>query len=200
MLVKILGRNGGNFLEINEIPHEDRLFSLEDDMSCLRLSSENDTACKQVQHVITTLFGKFRWIYKFVSFADDLDSAKTFCQKETTRFYKGNTKCKFFTLAYPELHAEISNADDLLELFCNCWSSVIYQTHVLYIVSAENEGNVFSILENELYKDTDSISSVWPNVKIVIRNQPEAEYHNTFLIFFHNQYLESIMRVLNLQL
>lgn len=181
-------------MEISDIPYNDSFFFLEDDMICFRLSSEGEEACCKVYKIISTLFSDARVIYKFIGFPEDIEAATKFCQNGSIKVFKGRTKFKFFTIAYPELHAEIQDSSNLLSLLRN-WSSTIYQTHTLYIVDVDNRDRVRSIIEQELYRDTDSIFSTWPNVKIAIRNQPEAKYHNTFLLFTHKKYLEAIQKL-----
>ena len=183
-------------MEINDIPYVDSIVFLEEDMFCVRLSSEDDDACKKTHDIISELFSDTKWIFKMISFAEDLELYLKFCEEKTIRTFKGKTKFRIFTSSYPELHAQIKNLDNLLEAFRN-WSSTIYQTQVLYVVSDEKKDGVISALEKDIYRDTDSISSVWPYVEIAIRNQPEAEYHNTFLLFGHKQYFEDIKKCLN---
>ena len=180
-------------MEINEIPHVDGVVLNEDDMVCIRLSSEDDAACQKVSQVIIELFDKARWIYKAIGFAEDIDSQIKFCNVETVRRFEGKTKFKIVTVSYPELHGEISDQDKLLHIL-RSWSSAIYQTQVIYIT--EEGETILSVLRDDLYKDTDSISSVWQNVKLAVRNHPEAVENNTFLLYVHKQYLASVEKLL----
>lgn len=182
-------------MEINDIPHTDSVFLVDEDMICVRLSSENYEVCEKINNIILTLFGNEKWIYKMIGFEEDLNPSMDICNKEEIKFFNGETKLGFLTASYPELHVEISNQDNLLKLLRN-WSSTIYLTQVLFGVSVEDKGGVLSILEEELYRDTDSIFTTWSKVKFAIRNQPEAEYHNTFLLFVHKEDLEAVQKLL----
>ena len=161
-------------------------------MVCLRLSSPNQDACTEIFTIINKLFSTSKIILKFISFEEDFMPVIKFCNRENTKIYKGKNRLKFFTVAFPELHAEIATQEDLLGILSN-WSSVIYQTIVLYVVNEENKEKVLQSIENDTYKGTDSIFSTWDNVKLAIRNQPEANCHNTFALFIHKEYLKSVL-------
>lgn len=182
-------------MEINNIPYNDSVVFLEDDMTCIRISSEDNTACNKLFDAIRLLFGDAKIMYKFISVDEDLEAAKELLKNESVKYFKGRSALGFFTLSYPELHAVVSHSENLLKLLEN-WTSTIYQTHVLYITASENVDFVCASLERDVHKDTDSIESIWSHIKIAIRNQPEAEYHNTFLIFTHNEYLETIKKAI----
>lgn len=182
-------------MEINDIPHKDSVVFLADDMVCFRVSSKDNTACHKIYSIVRTLFDDAKVIYKFIGFDEDLQLSEKLLNDEPTNYFKGKSKFNFFTISYPELHAEVSHSNTLMKILYN-WSSTIYHTQVLYIADSKDIDCVYSALKHDVYKDTDSILSTWANVKIAIRNQPEAECHNTFLLFAHKKYLESIQEIL----
>ena len=181
-------------MEINDIPHKDSVVFLEDDMVCFRLSSKDNIACHKIHNIVRSLLDDAKVIYKFIGFDEDLQLSRKLLKDEPIKYFEGKSKFKFFTISYPELHTEVSHSNTLMKILYN-WSSTIYHTRVLYIVDSKDVDCVYSALERDVYKDTDSILSTWANIKIAIRNQPEAEYHNTFLLFAHKKYLESIQKM-----
>lgn len=182
-------------MEINDIPHKDSVVFMENDMVCFRISSKDKLACYKIYDIIRYLFNDAKVIYKFISFDEDLQSSKILLKDESIKYFEGKSKFKLFTISYPELHAEISHANNLIKILCN-WSSTIYHTRILYVMDSQNVKCVRSLLECDAYKDTDSILSIWSNIKIAIRNQPDAEYQNTFLLYSHMQYFDSIQKML----
>lgn len=182
-------------MEINDIPHKDGVVSLENDIVCFRVSSKDNTSCHKIHNIVRSLFDDANVIYKFISFDEDLQLAKKLLKDEHVKYFDGKSKFKFFSISYPELHADVSHSNTLMKILDN-WSSTIYHTQVLYIVDSRDIDCIYYALERDVYKDTDSILSTWNNIKIAIRNHPEAEYHNTFLVFAHKRYLEPIQNLL----
>ena len=178
-------------MEINDIPNKDSVYFLDDDMVCFRISSEDDTACQKIHSILSNLFLDEKVLYKFIGFDADIQPIKDLLESGSARYYKGKCILGFYTVSYPELHAEIPDSDTLWTILRN-WTSTIYHTHAIYVLDAENTDRVNSALERDVGKDTDSILSTWSDAKLVIRNQPEADYHNTFLLLTHKQYYQQI--------
>ena len=68
MLMRAPGKNGGDILEINDIPHKDGIVFLEDGMVCVRISSKDNTSCDKIHNIVRTLFDDAKVIYKFIGY------------------------------------------------------------------------------------------------------------------------------------
>lgn len=184
MLVNQIGKNGGNILVISNLdfsyPEKD---IVKNKMKFIRLSSPDNSACKIVEMLINS-FGKYyKKIIKYSSFIEDLLPICEMCLRQSIKIYKGNSKFKIFTVNYPEIHAEIKK--NALINVLNVWTSTNYQTQAIYIVSPDAANTLYGVLEQDVYKDTYSLLGAYEIAKMIIMNEPNAEWHNTFIIAVH---------------
>lgn len=81
--------------------------------------------------------------------------------------------------------------DNLYELLTR-WEKTCYQTYLLYILEPTKVQDLEKVLEEDKYKETDSLDKVWSKVRLLIKNEWEAEYHNTFVLVLHKEDFESV--------
>lgn len=181
-------------MEISNLLFTDGILKISDDMVCIRISSDGESASDRIRKMLFEAFNDSLVLIKEIAFEDDINELAQFCDPCTIRLFSGKYKLGFFTVHYPELHAIIrgdSNINNVLQR----WTSINYITQVLYVFSSENTNYLFSKLENDVYKECDSISNVWTNVKIAIRNQPESD-NNTFMVFTHSRFFSKVRKYL----
>ncbi len=177
---------------IGDIPYDSPYTLKAEDRICIRLTSEDDDddACKLVHDLILKLYPDFDRYFKFVSFMEDIEPLKHLCDEDSIRILKERKRNWFFS-DLPELHGKITNDDNLYKLLTK-WERTCYQTYLLYILEPTNVQDLEKVLEEDKYKETDSLDKVWSKVRLLIKNEWEAEYHYTFVLVLHKEDFEFV--------